>query len=139
VAEGGAAPLSVAQHMLPRRLSGARPGKCSATTGGAARVLAAPLVVARHFRFRVSRLAPSWPPPSLPPSSLHSKGGCSLSPSQSSHPKPPKSKLFSVDFSFPTSYNKHRQAAHGMKANINNKNVAKMESKCTEWTKQLIT
>jgi hypothetical protein len=37
------------------------------------------------------------------------------------------------------SYNKHRQAAHGMKANINNKNVAKMESKCTEWTKQLIT
>jgi hypothetical protein len=26
-----------------------------------------------------------------------------------------------------------------MKANINNKNVAKMESKCTEWTKQLIT
>jgi hypothetical protein len=37
------------------------------------------------------------------------------------------------------SYNKHRQAAHGIKANINNKNVAKMESKCTEWTKQLIT
>jgi hypothetical protein len=36
------------------------------------------------------------------------------------------------------SYNKHCQAAHGMKANINNKNVAKMESKCTEWTKQLI-
>jgi hypothetical protein len=37
------------------------------------------------------------------------------------------------------SYNKHRQAAYGMKANINNKNVAKMKSKCTEWTKQLIT
>jgi hypothetical protein len=37
------------------------------------------------------------------------------------------------------SYNKHRQAAEGMKANIKNKNVAKMESKCTEWTKQLIT
>jgi hypothetical protein len=37
------------------------------------------------------------------------------------------------------SYNKHRQAAHGMNANINNKNVAKMESKYTEWTKQLIT
>jgi hypothetical protein len=30
-------------------------------------------------------------------------GGCSLSPSQSSHPKPPKSKLFSVDFAFPKS------------------------------------
>jgi hypothetical protein len=37
------------------------------------------------------------------------------------------------------SYNKPRQAAHGMKANINNKNGAKMESKCTDWTKQLIT
>jgi hypothetical protein len=34
--------------------------------------------------------------------------------------------------------NKPRQVAHGMKAHINNKNVAKMESKCTEWTKQLI-
>jgi hypothetical protein len=37
------------------------------------------------------------------------------------------------------SYNKPRQVAHGMKGNINNKNVAKMESKCMEWTKQLIT
>jgi hypothetical protein len=37
------------------------------------------------------------------------------------------------------SYNKPCQVAHGMKANINNKNGAKMESKYTEWTKQLIT
>jgi hypothetical protein len=36
VAEGGAAPLSVTQHMLPHRLSGSRPGKCGATGSGAA-------------------------------------------------------------------------------------------------------
>jgi hypothetical protein len=62
----------------------------------------APCRVVPHFRIRVSR-----PRPELASSPTSSLTSCcvaaALSPSQSSHPKPPKLKLFSVDFAFPES------------------------------------
>jgi hypothetical protein len=100
--EEGAAPLPMAQHMLTRQ------------HGGARSVSAAPLRVTRMWLVRrraewcrtfelglPSQARAGLLPHFLP--HLLLCGGCSLSLSQSSHPKPLKSKLFSVDFAFPKS------------------------------------